>query len=309
MQIITAPMAGITDYSFRKILDEFSPDIIFTEMIDVNALKYNNHRTLDEMLRRTGKEAVQIFGSKNDDFLEAVKILTDKGFQHVDINLGCPVKKIVRAGKGSALLLDSGFVKKTVMDIKKEFGNDLKLSLKIRTGYKDFLDPEYYVNLASEYGLFQICIHGRTQEQLYSGQADWNIIKKMKEKYQNIRIIGNGDLTDLETIKEKTEFARPDGIMLARGLLGNPWLIKDAKDYFDSGVFRESVIKREDIKNTLIKHINYCIEDKGEVRANLDMRKHIFWYLKNFENTEKIKSDIIKIKAIRDVLKYIVDNV
>ena len=309
MQIMTAPMAGITDYSFRKILYEFSPDIIFTEMADVNALKYSSQRTQDEILRKAGNEAVQIFGSKNDDFLGAVRILLEREFDHVDINLGCPVKKIVRAGKGSALLLESGFVKKLLSDLKKEFGSSIKLSIKIRTGYKNFSDPEYYVKLAFEYELFQICIHGRTQEQLYSGQADWNIIKEMKKKYENVRIIGNGDLTDLKAIKEKTETAKPDGIMLARGLLGNPWLIKEAKNYFDTGEFREFPVSRKDIKNTLIRHINYCIEDKGEIRANLDMRKHIFWYLKEFENIKEIKSDIIKIKTIEDVLKYIVNNV
>ena len=309
MQIMTAPMAGITDYSFRKILYEFSPDIIFTEMVDVNALKYSNRRTQDEILRRAGNEAVQIFGSKNDDFLGAVRILLEREFDHVDINLGCPVKKIVRAGKGSALLLESEFLKKLLLDLKKEFGSSIKLSIKIRTGYKNFSDPEYYVKLAYEYGLFQICIHGRTQEQLYSGQADWNIVKEMKKKYENVRIIGNGDLTDLKAIKEKAGTAKPDGIMLARGLLGNPWLIKEAKNYSDTGEFREFPVSREDIKNTLIKHINYCIEDKGEMRANLDMRKHIFWYLKEFENIKEIKSDIIKIKTIEDVLKYIVNNV
>ena len=309
MQIMTAPMAGITDYSFRKILYEFSPDIVFTEMVDVNALKYSNRRTQDEILRKAGNEAVQIFGNKNEDFLEAVKILIERGFDHVDINLGCPVKKIVRAGKGSALLLEFDFVKELLLKLKKEFGNDIKLSMKIRTGYKNFSDPEYYVRLAEEYELFQICIHGRTQEQLYSGQADWNIIKKMKHKYKNVRIIGNGDLTDLKAIKEKTDSAKPDGIMLARGLLGNPWLLKEAKNYFNTGEFRESEVSRKDIKNTLIKHINYCIEDKGEIRANLDMRKHIFWYLKEFENIEKIKKDIIKIESIKDVLKYIVNNI
>ena len=309
MQIITAPMAGITDYSFRKILYEFSPDIIFTEMVDVNALKYSNQRTQDEILRKAGNEAVQIFGNKNEDFLEAVKLLIERGFDHIDINLGCPVKKIIRAGKGSALLLESDFVKELLLKLKKEFRNDIKLSMKIRTGYKNFSDPEYYVKLAEEYGLFQICIHGRTQEQLYSGQADWNIIKKMKQRHKNVKIIGNGDLTDLKAIKEKTDSAKPDGIMLARGLLGNPWLLKEAKDYFKTGVFHESEVGREEIKNTLIKHINYCIEDKGEIRANLDMRKHIFWYLKEFENIEKIKNDIIKTKTIKDVLKYIVNNV
>ena len=309
MQITTAPMAGITDYSFRKILYEFSPDIIFTEMVDVNALKYSNQRTQDEILRKAGNESVQIFGNKNEDFLEAVKLLIERGFDHIDINLGCPVKKIIRAGKGSALLLESDFVKELLLKLKKEFRNDIKLSMKIRTGYKNFSDPEYYVKLAEEYGLFQICIHGRTQEQLYSGQADWNIIKKMKQKHKNVKIIGNGDLTDLKTIKEKTDSAKPDGIMLARGLLGNPWLLKEAKDYFKTGVFHESEVGREEIKNTLIKHINYCIEDKGEIRANLDMRKHIFWYLKEFENIEKIKNDIIKTKTIKDVLKYIVNNV
>ena len=309
MQIITAPMAGITDYSFRKILYKFSPDIIFTEMVDVNALKYNNQRTLDEILRKAGNEAVQIFGSSNDDFLQAVKILIERGFEHVDINLGCPVKKIVRSGKGSALLLESEFVKRLLIDLKKEFGDDIKLSIKIRTGYKDFSNPEYYVKLAEDLGLFQICIHGRTQEQLYGGQADWNIIREMKQNHKNIRIIGNGDLTDLKAVKEKTDFAEPDGIMPARGLLGNPWLIKEAKDYFTLGQYRESEISREEIKNTLIEHINYCIEDKGEARANLDMRKHIFWYLKDFENIEKIKHDIIKARTIKDVLKYIIDNI
>lgn len=308
MQIIIAPMAGITDYSFRKILAEFSPDIIFTEMVDINAIINNNKKTFDEILKTENNEAVQIFGNKNENFQEAVKILVKKGFRHIDINLGCPMKKIIKSGKGSALLAEQSYVREIVSNIQKEFKNEIKLSLKIRTGYKEFNDPEYYVKLIKEFRLYQICIHGRTQEQGYQGTADWNIIKELKAQYKEVRIIGNGDLFTIEDIAKKSIYAQSDGIMLARGIFGNPWLIKQAKNFFNTGKINKLDISNEEIKNTLIRHINYYIEDKGEKRAYLDMRKHIFWYLKDFENINKIKKDILKYENIKDTLKYIVNN-
>lgn len=308
MEIMTAPMAGITDYSFRKILAEFSPDIIFTEMVDVSAVINKNKKTFDEILKADNNEAVQLFGNKNENFQEAVKILVKKGFKHIDINLGCPMKKIIKSGKGSALLAEPAYVREIVSNIQKEFKNEIKLSLKIRIGYKEFEDPEYYVRLAEEFQLYQICIHGRTQEQAYQGKADWNIIKLLKDKYKEVRIIGNGDLFTIKDVEEKSIQSKSDGIMLARGIFGNPWLIKQAKDYLSSGEINKPDISNEEIKNTLIRHINYYIEEKGEKRACLDMRKHILWYLKDFENINKIKKDILKYENIKDTLKYIVNN-
>ena len=305
MEIMTAPMAGITDYSFRRILNEFSPDVIFTEMADVSAVVNKNKKTIDEILKAENNESVQLFGSKTDNFKEAVKILLEMGFTHIDINLGCPMKKIIKSGKGAALLEEPEYIRKLLTEIKKEYKDDIALSIKIRVGYKDFNDPFYYVRLAEELRLKQICIHGRTQKQGYQGEADWKIIKKIKENFKNVKIIGNGDLFNIEDIKQKTKDTDIDGIMLARGIFGNPWLIKQAKDYFNEEKKQTEEISDYEKKNLIIKHINYYIIDKGEKRAFLDMKKHIFWYLSGFHNINEIKKDINSFKNINEILRYI----
>ena len=305
MEIMTAPMAGITDYSFRKILNEFSPDLIFTEMADVSAIVNGNKKTFDEILKAENNEAVQLFGSKTDDFVQAVKILAGENFRHIDINLGCPMRKIIKSGKGSALLAEPEYIKEILSKIQKEFRNEIDLSIKIRIGYKEFSDPLYYVRLAEELGLKQICIHGRTQEQGYQGEADWKIIKKIKENFKNVKIIGNGDLFNIEDIKQKTKDTDIDGIMLARGIFGNPWLIKQTRDCFNDEKKQTEEISDYEKKNLIIKHINYYIIDKGEKRAFLDMKKHIFWYLSGFHNINEIKKDINSFKNINEILRYI----
>ena len=305
MEIMTAPMAGITDYSFRKILNEFSPDLIFTEMADVSAIVNGNKKTFYEILKAENNEAVQLFGSKTDDFVQAVKILAEKNFRHIDINLGCPMRKIIKSGKGSALLAEPEYIKEILSKIQKEFRNEIDLSIKIRIGYKEFSDPLYYVRLAEELGLKQICIHGRTQEQGYQGEADWKIIKKIKENFKNVKIIGNGDLFNIEDIKQKTKDTDIDGIMLARGIFGNPWLIKQTRDCFNDEKKQTEEISDYEKKNLIIKHINYYIIDKGEKRAFLDMKKHIFWYLSGFHNINEIKKDINSFKNINEILRYI----
>lgn len=307
MKIMTAPMAGITDYSFRRILNEFAPDIIFTEMADVSAVVNKNKKTIDEILKAENNEAVQLFGNKTDDFKEAVKILLELGFSHIDINLGCPMKKIIKSGKGAALLVEPEFIRKLLTEIKREY-NNIELSIKIRIGYKEFNDPFYYVRLAEDLKLKQICIHGRTQKQGYQGEADWEIIKKIKENSNNIEIIGNGDLFNIDDIIEKTKETKVDGIMLARGILGNPWLIKQAKDYLDGKNINYNISKKEK-RNLLLKHINYYIIDKGEKRAFLNMKKHIFWYLSDFYNIKIIKKDISSFGDIKEILSYIEKNI
>ena len=222
------------------------------------------------------------------------------GFTHIDINLGCPMKKIIKSGKGAALLEEPEYIRKLLTEIKKEYKDDIALSIKIRVGYKDFNDPFYYVRLAEELRLKQICIHGRTQKQGYQGDADWEIIKKIKENSNNIKIIGNGDLFNIEDIINKTRESKVDGIMLARGILGNPWLIKQAKDYFNNENMKKYDVSKREKRNLLIKHINYYIIDKGEKRAFLDMKKHIFWYLSGFYNINEILRYIQKIQKTDD---------
>ena len=309
MEIMTAPMAGITDYSFRRILNEFSPDVIFTEMADVSAVVNKNKKTIDEILKAENNESVQLFGSKTDNFKEAVKILLEMGFTHIDINLGCPMKKIIKSGKGAALLEEPEYIRKLLTEIKKEYKDDIALSIKIRVGYKDFNDPFYYVRLAEELRLKQICIHGRTQKQGYQGDADWEIIKKIKENSNNIKIIGNGDLFNIEDIINKTRESKVDGIMLARGILGNPWLIKQAKDYFNNENMKKYDVSKREKRNLLIKHINYYIIDKGENRAFLNIKKHIFWYLSDFYNIKIIKKEISNLGNIKEILSYIEKNI
>ena len=306
MKIYIAPMAGITDYSFRKILEKFSPDFLFTEMINSHLLATHDKTTETELLKYDSLKntGTQVFGSDEEEIVYSFQKLEEMGFKKINLNMGCPQPKIIKNGSGSALLLNKVFIENLICKLKKHLSSDTEISIKIRTGYKNFSEPEFYLNLANKYQLDFICIHGRTQEQIYSGKADWDIIRKLGTLPRNVDFIGNGDLFEPHDIVQKINNSNLDGIMLARGVIGNPWLIPQTKELMESGkIF--TIPKFSEVKSTLLEHLELLSENKGAITASMEINKFIKPYFKSFQS-EELNENLNKI-IIEKNLKHKID--
>ncbi len=301
MNIFTAPIAGVTDISYRRIMKEFNPDMMFTEMVSSNAIVRDNKKTCDEMLNMMEDDSVQIFGKDIETMVKAAKYIESRGVKHIDVNMGCPVPKVVRNGYGAALLSDPEHVERLVGALRDAL--NIALSIKIRVGFGTYKEPLKIAKIAEKYKLDFITIHGRTREQMYGGEADWDIIKNVKSEI-SIPVIGNGDIFTAEDAVKKSSYAGVDGIMLARGIFGNPWLIGQIREMFEYGeVKTEPTIS--DKVNMAKKHIKYLLEDKGEKRAVTEIRKHMCWYMKGVHSASKIKNEINSSESVEAVLKIL----
>ena len=306
MKIYIAPMAGITDYSFRKILEKFSPDFLFTEMVNSHLLATHDKTTETELLKYDSLKntGTQVFGSNEEEIIYSFQKLEEMGFKKINLNMGCPQPKIIKNGSGSALLLNKVFIENLICKLKKHLSSDTEISIKIRTGYKNFSEPEFYLNLANKYQLDFICIHGRTQEQIYSGKADWDIIRKLGTLPRNVDFIGNGDLFEPHDIIQKINNSNLDGIMLARGIIGNPWLISQIKELMKFGkIF--TIPKFSEVKSTLLEHLELLSENKGAIIASMEINKFIKPYFKSFQS-EELHEKLNKI-IIEKNLKHKID--
>ena len=306
MKIYIAPMAGITDYSFRKILEKFSPDFLFTEMVNSHLLATHNKTTETELLKYDSLKntGTQVFGSDEEEIIYSFQKLEEMGFKKINLNMGCPQPKIIKNGAGSALLLNRAFIDNLICKLKKHLSSDTEISIKIRTGYKNFSEPEFYLNLANKYQLDFICVHGRTQEQIYGGTADWDIIRKLGTLPRNVDFIGNGDLFEPHDIVQKINNSNLDGIMLARGIIGNPWLISQIKELMKFGkIF--TIPKFSEVKSTLLEHLELLSENKGAIIASMEINKFIKPYFKSFQS-EELHEKLNKI-IIEKNLKHKID--
>ena len=306
MKIYIAPMAGITDYSFRKILEKFSPDFLFTEMVNSHLLATHDKTTETELLKYDSLKntGTQVFGSDEEEIIYSFQKLEEMGFKKINLNMGCPQPKIIKNGAGSALLLNKVFIDNLIGKLKKHLSSDTEISIKIRTGYKNFSEPEFYLNLANKYQLDFICVHGRTQEQIYGGTADWDIIRKLGTLPRNVDFIGNGDLFEPHDIVQKINNSNLDGIMLARGIIGNPWLISQIKELMKFGkIF--TIPKFSEVKSTLLEHLELLSENKGAIIASMEINKFIKPYFKSFQS-EELHEKLNKI-IIEKNLKHKID--
>jgi len=306
MKIYIAPMAGITDYSFRKILEKFSPDFLFTEMVNSHLLAIHDKTTETELLKYDSLKntGTQVFGSDEEEIVYSFQKLEEMGFKKINLNMGCPQPKIIKNGAGSALLLNRAFIDNLICKLKKHLSSDTEISIKIRTGYKNFSEPEFYLNLANKYNLDFICVHGRTQEQIYGGTADWDIIRKLGSLPRNVDFIGNGDLFEPHDIIQKINNSNLDGIMLARGIIGNPWLISQIKELMKFGkIF--TIPDFSEIKSTLLEHLELLSENKGAITASMEINKFIKPYFKSFQS-EELHEKLNKI-IIEKNLKHKID--
>ena len=309
MKIYTAPMAGITDYSFRKILKKFEPDFLFTEMVNANLLNREDDVTINELLKCDNKEKIgtQIFGGDKDELISGILKLKNFGFTKININMGCPQPKIIKNGAGSALLENSELVELILLEMQNI---DVEISIKIRVGYKDFENPEIFLDLANKYNLDFICVHGRTQRQMYSGTANWEIVKKLSKIPRKVEFFGNGDLFEPAEIKKKIQNSNLDGIMLSRGIIGNPWLIAQTREVLQTKKIK-TIQTFDETKSIVLEHLQNIVENKGEIKAALEINKFLRPYFKKFweKNLEK-NSEIVTIENYYDEnLKSKIDKI
>ena len=285
MKIYVAPMSGITDYSFRKIMEKFNPDLLFTEMVNANLLNRENDATINELLKCDDKEktGTQIFGSNKNELLLGILKLEEIGFKKININMGCPQPKIIRNGAGSALLENYNLMDELFSELLSKLNSGTKISIKIRTGYKNFNNPEIFLDLANKYNLDFICVHGRTQNQFYSGTANWEIVSNLSKLPRNTEFFGNGDLFEPKFIKEQAKKCNLDGIMLSRGVIGNPWLIAQAREFLQTGEIK-TVKTFDNTKEIVLEHLENIFENKGEIKAVLEINKFLKPYFLEFQD-------------------------
>ncbi len=299
--VVLAPMAGITDLPFRLLCKEFGPGLVYTEMVSAKALFYGDEKTkkLLNMKNETIPIAVQIFGSDVEAMVYATKYLQDKA-DIIDINMGCPAPKVVKNGDGSKLLLNLDLVGEIVTNVVKV--SNIPITVKIRKGWNDEnIVAVEAAKIIEEAGALAITVHGRTREEFYSGKADWDIIKKVKESV-NIPIFGNGDVKSPESAKKMFEQTNVDGIMIGRASLGEPWIFKHIIDYLKTGKYDNLFPNNEQKLKLIIEHINLEVEEKGEDIGIKEMRKHLSWYIKNLKDASRIREKINTSKTKQEVI-------
>lgn len=306
--VVLAPMAGISNSAYRTIIKEMGAGLIVAEMVSDKAIMYRSSKTID-MLYMTEFErpiSQQIFGSDEESFVVAAKYIYENMKPDIiDINMGCPVPKVaVSSQAGSALLKSPEKVKKIVKAVVDSV--PIPVTVKIRSGWdENSINAVEIAKVIESAGASAIAVHPRTRKQGYSGSADWNIIKQVKENV-SIPVIGNGDIRSCFDAKRMIDETGCDAVMIGRGVLGNPWLIKECVDYLENGIMPREINLEEKI-NMIKKHLNLLIQTKPEKVAMLEIRSHAAWYLKGLPNTKDLKENIFKTNNSEELVSLL-DN-
>ena len=307
-QVILAPMAGVCNSAFRKICKEMGCALVCAEMVSDKGMIYNSKKTKDMLYFEETERPIsqQIFGSDLKTFTEAAKMVYEiMKPDIIDINMGCPVPKVaVRSQAGSALLKNPDLIYDIVSSVVKSV--PVPVTVKIRSGWDaNSINAVEVAKICEKAGASAITVHPRTRSQLYSGKADLDIIKKVKEAV-SIPVIGNGDITDIDSAKHMLEYTKCDAIMIGRGVLGNPWLIKEIDTYLKTNTIIDKPTYEEKI-DMCYKHLNYLLKIKNEHVAVLEMRSHIAWYIKGMPYHKEIKNLIFKAQNKEEITE-ILDN-
>lgn len=302
--IILAPMAGVTDLPFRQLCKEQGAGMVCTEMVSAKAIAYHNKNT-EALLTTTPQErpvSLQLFGSDPDIISEIAARIEERPFDILDLNMGCPVPKVAGNGEGSALMrnpkLVEQIISKTARAIKKP------LTIKIRKGFCDAeVNAVEIARIAEGCGAAAVAVHGRTREQYYSGQADWDIIRQVKEAVR-IPVIGNGDVVSAESAGRMLKETGCDGVMVGRAARGNPWIFREIRAYLEGRAVPERP-SREELLEMILRHARMQIAYKGEVIGMREMRKHVSWYTTGCPNSAKLRSAVNQVTTYQELEELI----
>ncbi len=298
--LVLAPMAGVTDLSYRKLCKEQGCGLVVTEMVSAKAILYKNRNT-QELLRIRDEErpaAVQLFGSDAGIMGEIAQVVSEGNCDLIDVNMGCPVPKIVNNGEGSALLKEPKKVEAILTAMVKR--SKKPVTVKIRKGFNDAsVNAVEIAKIAEGCGVAAVAVHGRTREQFYLGKADWEIIRQVKEAVK-IPVIGNGDVTGAKEAKAMLDLTGCDGVMIGRGAKGNPWIFSQILHYLETGEVLPGPSVLE-IKAMILRHGRLLSEDKGEFTAMREMRKHMAWYTAGLPHSAALRNEINLVETLEEM--------
>lgn len=298
--LILAPMAGVTDLPFRLLCKEQGCGLLYTEMVSAKAIQYHNKNTL-ELLKTDPKErpvALQLFGSEPETLAEAAAMLSEGPYDIFDINMGCPVPKIVNNGEGSALMKSPQLAEKIVSAVVKAVKQPV--TVKFRKGFtEEEINAVEFAKRMEQAGAAAVAVHGRTRQQYYSGRADWEIIRKVKEAV-SIPVIGNGDIVSPESAKQMLEETGCDGLMIGRGVRGNPWLFSQILEYLEAGDYNAALTMQQ-VKEMILRHGKMQLACKGEYTGIREMRKHVAWYTSGFPHSAALRNEVNKVETFEEL--------
>ncbi|MCR5747061.1 MAG: tRNA dihydrouridine synthase DusB [Lachnospiraceae bacterium] len=293
---VLSPMAGVTDLSFRLLCHEMGADLTVTEMISAKAVTYGNKATyaLCNIAEAEHPVSLQIFGSEPETMAEAAKILNEKiPFDKLDINMGCPMPKIVNNGEGSALMRDPVLIGRIVEAVSGAI--EKPVTVKIRSGFDaEHINAPEAAYAAQESGAVSVTVHGRTREQYYEGNADWDVIARVKQKV-NIEVIGNGDIACLDDALRMIDQTGCDGVAIGRAARGNPWIFKEISE---GRACHPDIAEK---KAMMLRHLNMTVKEKGEYIGIREMRKHISWYTAGMPGSAKLRVQINRAESLAEM--------
>lgn len=304
--VFLAPMAGITDFPLRKLVASKGCVNLYSEMVAVNAINRKNPKTyrIADVSKEPYPVVVQLVGNDPVLFADAAKLVADLGAHSIDINMGCPVKKIVGNNSGSALMKDEVLASKIIEATVN--ATSLKVSVKFRKGWdNNSVNAVSFAKMCEECGASYIAIHGRTRAQGYSGVADWDIIREVKNSVK-IPVVGNGDITTVYDAKKMIEQTKVDGVMVGRGALGNPWFLGQIHDYINNGIEPRLILPSE-LKDALLQQLSDMVDFYGKEMAVAISRKYVCWYSKNLRDAKKFREIYTKIYDYDVAIKTIED--